>query len=58
VTRLGWYWRTVGRTAGVVIGVAAVISALTLLTIGVVALVHSHHHHKPQPPVVTVTTTR
>lgn len=55
MTRLGWYWRTVGRTAGVVIGVVAVISALTLVTIGVVALVHSLHHNR-QPPVVTVTT--
>jgi uncharacterized membrane protein len=45
----------VGRTAGVVIGVVAVISALTLVTIGVVALVHSLHHNR-QPPVVTVTT--
>ena len=55
MTRLGWYGRTVARTAAIVLGVLVVISALTLAAIGVLALVH-HHHPRPSH-VVTVTTT-
>jgi hypothetical protein len=57
VSRLRWYGRTVGGTAAVVVGVVAVICALTLAAIGVLALVHGSHHSR-QPTVVTVTTSR
>ena len=53
---LGRYGRTVGYVTGVLLGVAAVLVALSLVGLGVDALIHSHHTR--QPPVVTVTTTR
>lgn len=56
VLRLRSYGLTVGRAVLVVLGVLAVISALTLVAIGVLAVIHSHHHAPPSH-VVTVTTT-
>lgn len=57
MTSLRRYARTVGYVTSVLLGVAAVLVALSLVGLGVDALVHSLHHSR-QPPVVTVTTNR
>jgi hypothetical protein len=49
--------RRVGSTTGVLLGVGAVLLALSLVGLGVDALIHSLHHTR-QPPVVTVTTNK
>lgn len=51
------YARTVGYVTSVLLGVAAVLVALSLVGLGVDALIHSHHHSR-QPPIVTVTTNK
>jgi hypothetical protein len=55
VNWLRQYVRTVGSVTSVLLGVAAVLVALSLIGLGVDALIHSLHHSR-QPPVVTVTT--
>lgn len=57
MTWLRAYARTVGYITSVLLGVAAVLVALSLVGLGVDALIHSLHHTR-QPPIVTVTTTR
>lgn len=51
------YARTVGYVTSVLLGVGAVLVALSLAGLGIVALIHGHHHSR-QPPVVTVTTNK
>ncbi len=51
------YARTVGYVTSVLLGVAAVLVVLSLVGLGIDALIHSLHHTR-QPPVVTVTTNK